>query len=629
MREEAASATDGRTAFEDRHSRKDQLRFIACGSVGDGKSTVIGRLLFDRRLAPEDRLTALDADSRQYGRAGAGKVDVALLMDGLSAEREQGITIDVAYRFFETERRRFVAADAPGHERYTRNMASGASNADVALLVVDAREGVRTQTRRHAGILALMGIKEAVLAVNKMDLVSYDEAAFRAIADDFGALADRLGLSEPVCVPLSALRGDNVVERGDAMPWYDGPTLIDCLEDVAVPARGGAAFRFPVQWVNRPDKDFRGVSGTVAGGRVAVGDRVRALPGGRESTVARIVTYDGDPESAAAGDAVTLLLADDIDASRGDILVAANGANSGMVVADQFQAHLVWMDEERLVPGRGYRLRMGTAWAPATVTTIKARIDVDSGDRLAARTLGLNDIGVVTVSLDRPLPIDTFADNPATGGFIMVDRDSNATVAAGMVTHTLRRATNVVWRDLDVDKASRAEAKGQTPKCVWFTGLSGAGKSTVANLLDRRLAAAGKHTYVLDGDNVRHGLNRDLGFTETDRVENIRRIAEVAKLMVDAGLIVLVCAISPFRADREMARSLFDAGEFVEVYVDTPLEVCEARDVKGLYRKARAGEIPNFTGISAPYQPPLDADIVLTSDRDAPDLADRVLKIIL
>ncbi|HEY1070167.1 MAG TPA: sulfate adenylyltransferase subunit CysN [Thermomonas sp.] len=621
MRTDDASAQVA--AYLHQHETKGLLRFITCGSVDDGKSTLIGRLLHDTRQLMDDQLGALEADSRKHGTQGDA-IDFALLVDGLAAEREQGITIDVAYRFFDTGRRKFIVADCPGHEQYTRNMATGASTADVAVVLVDARKGLLTQTRRHSYIVSLLGIRRVLLAVNKMDLVDFDQAVFDAIAADYRALATQLGIAHVHCIPLSALRGDNMVERSAAMPWYDGPALLEALETVPVDrADAQEAFRMPVQWVCRPHQDFRGFAGTIAAGTVAPGDGVVVVPSGRRSTVARIVTADGDLPVASAGQAVTLTLADEIDASRGDVIAAAAAPPE---VSDQFAAHLLWMGDQPLLPGRPYLLKLGTRTVGVSVTEIKHKVDVNTQDELAAKHLELNEVGVCNLHLDQPVAFAPYADNRALGGFILIDRQTNATVAAGTLDFALRRAANIHWQHLDVDKAARAAAKHQAPRCLWFTGLSGAGKSTIANLVEKKLLALGRHTYLLDGDNVRHGLNKDLGFTPEDRVENIRRVAEVAKLMTDAGLIVLVSFISPFRAERELARALFEPGEFLEVYVDTPLAEAERRDVKGLYAKARRGELRNFTGIDSPYEPPQAPELHLrTQEADPVVLAESVI----
>ena len=619
-------------AYLQQHETKGLLRFITCGSVDDGKSTLIGRLLHDSKGLFVDQLAALATDSRRHGTQGDG-IDYALLLDGLTAEREQGITIDVAYRFFSTDQRKFIVADCPGHEQYTRNMATGASTADLAVVLVDARKGLLTQTRRHSYIVKLLGIRHVVLAVNKMDLVDYDQALFDAIVVGYRELAAQLGIEQVTAIPLSALNGDNLLRRSSAMPWYAGPTLLEHLETVDIGGSGiDVGFRLPVQWVNRPDRtdagrDFRGFAGTVAAGAVKPGDEIVALPSGRRSTVARIVTADGDLDIAAVGQAITLTLADELDISRGDVIASAQHPPQ---VADQFAAHLLWMGEQPLLPGRPYWLKLGTRTVGATVTEIKHKIDIDTQEHLAAKHLELNEVAYCNLHLDQPIVFEAYRDNRELGAFILIDRQSNATVAAGTLDFALRRAGNIHWQHLDVDKAARARSKAQVPRCLWFTGLSGAGKSAIANRVDKRLHALGHHTFILDGDNVRHGLNKDLGFTDEDRVENIRRVAEVAKLMVDAGLIVLVSFISPFRAERRMARELFDDGEFVEVFVDTPLAVAEQRDAKGLYAKARAGQIPNFTGIDSPYEVPEAAELQLdTVAESAESLAERVVAYLL
>ncbi|MFZ8987487.1 MAG: sulfate adenylyltransferase subunit CysN [Steroidobacteraceae bacterium] len=591
-----------------RHERKELLRFITCGSVDDGKSTLIGRLLYESKLIFEDQLAALESDSKKVGTQG-GDIDFALLVDGLAAEREQGITIDVAYRFFSTDRRKFIVADTPGHEQYTRNMATGASTADLAVILVDARKGILQQTRRHSYIVSLLGIRNVVLAVNKMDAVDYAQGVFDGIVEQYREFADMLGLEDVYPIPMSALRGDNVVERSERMRWYGGATLMQHLESVQVERNlAGRPFRLPVQWVNRPDQDFRGFAGTIASGRVRQGDAVRVLPSGRQSTVARIVTLDGDLEEAVAGQSVTLTLADEIDISRGDVLAAADAPPA---VADQFQVSLVWMHEEPMLPGRPYLMKIGPRTVTASITDIRHRVNVNTLEQMAARQLDLNEIGLCNLGTDRAVAFDAYEDNRETGAFILVDRISNDTVGAGMIQYALRRADNVHWQALDVDKRARSASKGQKACVLWFTGLSGAGKSTIANLVEKQLLALGRHTYLLDGDNVRHGLNKDLGFTEADRVENIRRVAEVSRLMVDAGLIVMVSFISPFRAERRLARELLEEGEFLEVYVSTPLVEAEKRDPKGLYRKAREGKIRNFTGIDSPYEPPEHPELVV------------------
>jgi bifunctional enzyme CysN/CysC len=606
------------------HESKPLLRVITCGSVDDGKSTLLGRLLHDSQLLLDDQLAALASDSRRHGTQN-GELDFALLVDGLSAEREQGITIDVAYRFFSTEKRKYVVADCPGHEQYTRNMATGASTADLAVVLVDARKGLLTQTRRHSYIVSLLGIRQVILAVNKMDLVGYGEVVFQGIVDGYRTLADQLGIESVQAVPISALRGDNVMAHSQAMPWYEGPSLLELL-DAAEPLQPlhAPGLRLPVQWVNRPSQDFRGFAGTVTAGSVAPGDAVVVLPSARRSKVARVVGGDGDLDRAVAGQAVTLTLADELDVSRGDVICAANDP---LEVADQFAVHVLWMDQHAMLPGRPYWLRIGTRTVVAQLTEIKHKIDVNSQKALAAKRLELNEVAYCNLNLDQPVAFAPFAKDRDLGSFILIDRQTHATVAAGTIDFALRRAANVHWQHMDIDRAARATQKGQVAKCLWFTGLSGAGKSTIANLVDKRLHAMGYHTFVLDGDNVRHGLNKDLGFTDEDRVENIRRVAEVARLMTDAGLIVLVSFISPFRAEREMARALFAEGEFIEVHVDVPLEVAERRDVKGLYAKARAGQLPHFTGIDSPYEAPQHPELHLDAAAEPPqDLAQRVIE---
>ena len=603
--------------------KKSLLRFLTCGSVDDGKSTLIGRLLYDTKLLFEDTLASLEKDSKKFGTDG-DNIDFALLVDGLEAEREQGITIDVAYRFFATDKRKFIVADTPGHEQYTRNMATGASNSELAVILIDARKGVLTQTRRHAYIASLLGIRHIVLAVNKIDLVDYDQKVFDRIVSDFHQFAARLNFQSQVAIPISARFGVNVIERSQETPWYAGPALLAHLETVDVDtALADTPFRLPVQWVNRPNLDFRGFSGTIVGGRVRPGDTVTVAKSGKTSKVTRIVTMDGDRDQAVAGDAVTLTLADEVDISRGDVLADPQARPA---VSSQFAAHLLWMADEELLPGRQYLLKLGTATVPASVSELKHKVDVNTLDTHAAKTLALNEVGYGNFSLSQPLAFDAYRDNRDTGGFILIDRFTNATVGAGMIDFSLMRATNVHWQALDVNKNARAQMKGQKPVILWFTGLSGSGKSTIANLVEKKLAAEGKHTYLLDGDNVRHGLNKDLGFTDADRVENIRRVGEAAKLFVDAGLIVLTAFISPFRSERRMARELVGGGEFLEVYVDTPIEICMQRDPKGLYQKAKAGTIKNFTGIDSPYEAPQQAELTLsTAEASAESQADAVI----
>jgi bifunctional enzyme CysN/CysC len=610
--------------YLEKHERKSLLRFITCGSVDDGKSTLIGRLLYESKLLYEDQLAAVAADSKKFGTQGEN-IDFALLVDGLAAEREQGITIDVAYRFFSTERRKFIVADTPGHEQYTRNMATGASTADAAVLMVDARKGLLTQTRRHSHIASLLGIRHIIVAINKMDLVDYSERRYQHIVDDYRVFAQSIGIEDPLFIPMSAVKGDNVVSASAHMPWYHGAALMPCLETLEIDEQRAqrGALRLPVQWVNRPDPEFRGFAGTIAGGVVRPGDRIRVLPSGKESRVARVVAWGGDLPLAAAGQSITLTLQDEIDVSRGDLICSAEDPAS---VTDQFEAKLVWMHEEPLLAGRSYLLKSGGKTVNASVTAIKHQVDVNSLAHLAAKRLDLNAIGVCNFTLDQPIGFDRYAENRDTGGFILIDRMTNNTVGAGMIDFALRRADNIHMQHVDVDKAARARIKLQKPCVLWFTGLSGSGKSTIANLVEARLHALGRHTYLLDGDNVRHGLNRDLGFTDADRVENIRRIAEVAKLMVDAGLLVITAFISPFRAEREMARRLFADGEFLEVFIDTPLELAERRDPKGLYRKARRGELRNFTGIDSPYEAPQEPELrIETTDMAANEAADSIV----
>ena len=611
-------------AFLASRDRKELLRFIVCGSVGDGKSTLLERLLSDSKAVLVDRDPAAEAESRSRGTRGDA-VDLALPVDGLQAEPEQGI--DIAHRHFETGDRAFIAVDAPGHERYTRNTVAGASTADLALILVDARKGVLTRTRRHSHIVSLMGIRQVILAVNKMDLVDYDRAVYRSIVDEYDAFARELGIETVTAVPLSALTGENVVAGQGATPWYEGPTLIEILHGVEVGRDAEAdGFRLPVQRVNRPNSEFRGFSGTVASGSVEPGMQVVVSPSGGTTAVARILGPAGDLERAVSGQAVTLVLADDIDIGRGDMIAAADRPPE---LADQFAAHLIWMDPQPMLPERPYLVRFASASAVAQVTDLTHRVDVDTLGRFAAKTLRLNEIGYCKISLDRPVPFDPYAANRRTGAFVLIDRFTSATVGAGVIGFALRRASNVAWQDLKVDKAARARAIGQQPCVMWLTGLSGAGKSTIADRVEQKLQALGRHTYILDGDNVRHGLNRDLGFTDRDRVENIRRIAEVAKLMVDAGLIVIVSFISPFRSERRMARESMEEGEFLEIFVDTPLAVCETRDPKGLYAKARKGDLVNFTGIDSPYEPPEGPDLRIDTTAKTADLAaDEVVRLL-
>lgn len=611
-------------AYLEAHRHKSLLRFITCGSVDDGKSTLIGRLLYESKMIFEDQLSALERDSKKVGTRG-GELDFALLVDGLAAEREQGITIDVAYRFFSTETRKFIVADTPGHEQYTRNMVTGASTADLAVILIDARKGVLTQTRRHSYLVALIGIRRIVLAVNKMDLVEHSRERFQSIVDDYRSFAARIGLTDITAIPISAVYGDNIIERSQNMPWYTGATLMQHLETVDVESDGvPTSFRLPVQWVNRPNLDFRGFAGQIASGVVHSGDRIRVLPAGREARVERIVTASGNLDTAVAGQSVTLTLDSEIDISRGDVIA---GAEDPPQVADQFEATVIWMHDEPMLQGRAYLMKIGTRTVSATVAPLKHKINVNTLEHTAAERLELNDIGVCELALDRPIAFDPYAQNRTLGGFILIDRVTNNTVGAGLLHFALRRSQNVHWQALDVNKGVRSRLKGQTPCVLWLTGLSGAGKSTIANLVDKKLTAAGRHSYLLDGDNVRHGLNRDLGFTAQDRVENIRRVAEVSKLMADAGLIVLVSFISPFRSERRMARDLFEPGEFLEVFVDTSLAEAERRDVKGLYKKARRGELKNFTGIDSPYEPPESPEIRIdTITVSAEQAADRIVR---
>ncbi|QEQ95875.1 sulfate adenylyltransferase subunit CysN [Neptunomonas concharum] len=606
------------------HEHKSLLRFITCGSVDDGKSTLIGRLLYESKMLFEDQLAAVESDSKKFGTQGEN-IDFALLVDGLAAEREQGITIDVAYRFFSTDRRKFIVADTPGHEQYTRNMVTGASTADVAILMVDARKGILTQTRRHSYLTSLIGIRHIVVAINKMDLVDYSEQTFNQIVENYRSFAKQIGVEDITVIPMSAFKGDNITEPSPNMPWYHGTTLMGYLETVEIDdeRRQHTPFRMPVQWVNRPNLDFRGFSGQLASGTIKPGDKVRVLPSGKESTVARLVTYDGDLEQAVAGQSITITLNDEIDISRGDLLVEAT---EPAAVAKQFETTIIWMHEEPLLPGRTYLMKVGTKTVSATITDIKYQVNVNTMEHMAAKKLELNGIGVCTVSLDQSIAFDPYKENQDTGGYILIDRLSNYTVGAGLLNFALRRSQNITMQHVDVDKTARSGQKHQKPCIVWLTGLSGAGKSTIANLVEKKLFAMGQHTYLLDGDNVRHGLNKDLGFTDEDRVENIRRISEVAKLMVDAGLIVISAFISPFRSERDMARNMVDDGEFIEVYINTPLDVAEQRDVKGLYKKARRGELKNFTGIDSPYETPEKAECTLDTTSMTPEeCADMVI----
>ena len=612
-------------AYLARHAEKSLLRFITCGSVDDGKSTLIGRLLYDSRMVFDDQLAALRADSARFGTQGEA-IDFALLVDGLAAEREQGITIDVAYRFFATDKRKFIVADTPGHEQYTRNMVTGASTADLAVILVDARKGVLPQTRRHSYLTHLLGVRHVVLAINKMDLVNYDQHTFDAIVADYAAFAQSCGVGEVTAIPLSGFRGDNVASPSPHMPWYRGPTLIAHLEAVEIERGDSAALplRLPVQWVNRPNHDFRGFAGQIASGSVRSGDPVRLLPSGRLSHIARIVTMDGELAAGIAGQSVTVTLTDEVDCSRGDLIASADAPPP---IADRFSATLVWMDDTPMLPGRAYLLKLGTQTVSATLGAPDHVVDVNTLDRLAARTLALNDIGVVDLATDRPVVFEPYTENRMLGGFILIDRATNATVAAGMIRKALRRADNVHWQATEVTPAARAAIKGQQPRILWLTGLSGSGKSTIANLVEQKLHALGRHTFLLDGDNLRHGLTQDLGFGLADRVENIRRAGCVAKLMADAGLIVIAAFISPHRAERAMVRAMAGPDQFVEIFIDTPLDLAEARDVKGLYARARRGEIAGFTGISSPYEPPEAPEIRIDTAREsAEDAANRIVE---
>ena len=615
-------------AYLEQHQNKSMLRFITCGSVDDGKSTLIGRLLYDSKMIFEDQLAALENDSRRVGTQGQD-IDFALLVDGLAAEREQGITIDVAYRFFATEKRKFIVADCPGHEQYTRNMVTGASTADCAVILIDARKGVLVQTRRHSFLCHQLGIRNLVLAVNKMDLIDYDETKFNAIVSDYAKFAESIGIESFHAVPISGLAGDNITSRSDNTDWYGGPVLIDLLETMQISntASQEMPFRMPVQWVNRPNLDFRGFSGLIASGTVKPGDELRSLPSGKTSKVKSVVTMDGELGEAVAGQSITITLEEEIDCSRGDVLATADDPPE---VADQFETTIVWMDDEPLVVGRGYWLKLGTQMVSVTIAEPKYEIDVNTMEHLASQTLNLNQIGVCEITTDRRIVFDPYTENRALGGFILIDKITNHTVGAGMLHFSLRRSQNVHWQPTDITRDHHASMKNQTPRVLWFTGLSGSGKSTIANEVEKKLALMNRHTFLLDGDNVRHGLNKDLGFTESDRIENIRRIGEVAKLMTDAGLIVLTAFISPFRADRQLVRDMIDGGEFIEIHVDTPLEVAEARDVKGLYKKAREGKLKNFTGIDSPYEPPESPEIrVNTVEMTPEEAADHIIAKIL
>ena len=612
-------------AYLDVHQHKSLLRFITCGSVDDGKSTLIGRLLYDSKMIFEDQLATLESDSKRMGTQGQD-IDFALLVDGLAAEREQGITIDVAYRFFATEKRKFIVADCPGHEQYTRNMVTGASTADLAVILIDARKGVLVQTRRHSYLAKLLGIRNIVLAVNKMDLIDYDQAKYDAIVAEYTEFAAGIGISDFTPMPISGFKGDNITEISANTPWYTGLPLMAHLETVALDndADQKKPLRMAVQWVNRPNLDFRGFSGQIASGTVHPGDAIRVLPSGKTTTIKKIVTLDGELQEAVAGQSVTLCFDDEIDCSRGDVIAAADNPPE---VADQFESTIVWMADDALIPGRSYWLKLGTQMVSATVQAPKYTVNVNSMEHMAAKTLELNAIGVAEISTDKPIVFAPYADNHALGGFILIDKISNATVAAGMLHFSLRRAQNVHWQATDIGRDAHAMLKNQKPKILWFTGLSGSGKSTIANEVEKALHLMNRHTFLLDGDNVRHGLNKDLGFTETDRIENIRRVGEVAKLMADAGLIVLTAFISPFRAERDMVRAMLPEGEFVEIFVDTPLEVAEARDVKGLYKKARAGQLKNFTGIDSPYEPPEHPDIrVNTVEMSPAEAAEYIVR---
>ena len=609
------------------HEEKSLLRFITCGSVDDGKSTLIGRMLYESHMLFDDQLSSLKADSKKMGTQGE-KIDFALLVDGLAAEREQGITIDVAYRFFSTDKRKYIVADTPGHEEYTRNMATGASTADVAIILVDAEQGILTQTRRHSFIVSMVGVKHVLLAINKLDLVNYSEDVYDKIVSEYQDFAkNALNVESITSIPISALIGDNVVEKSQNTPWYKGQTIIEYLEKIEILNKKiNQSFRMPVQWVNRPNSNFRGFSGLISSGEINSGDKVRILPGGQTSLIKNIVTFDGDLANAKAGQSVTIMLEDEIDVSRGDIITISEDPCGE---ADQFQAHILWMNDDAMIPGRQYLLKSNSQSAILTLGRLKHRIDVNTLDHLPAKTLELNEIGVCNISLDKRIAFDSYDKNQTMGGFIIIDRLSNNTVGMGLIDFALRRSENIHWQKMDVSKESRAKQKLQIPKIIWFTGLSGSGKSSIANILEKKLQSLGKHTITLDGDNIRHGINRDLGFTDADRVENIRRVGEVAKLMLDSGLICIASFISPFESERKMVRSLVAENEFIEVFVDTPLSVCEQRDVKGLYAKARTGEIPNFTGISSPFEQPSNPEIRIdTTNTSAEEAADQIIEFI-
>jgi bifunctional enzyme CysN/CysC len=610
------------------HEEKSLLRFITCGSVDDGKSTLIGRMLYESQMLFDDQLSALKNDSKKIGTQG-NEIDFALLVDGLAAEREQGITIDVAYRFFSTDKRKYIVADTPGHEEYTRNMATGASTADVAIILIDAKQGVLTQTRRHSFIVSMVGVKKVLLAVNKLDLVDYSEQVYRQIVSDYSDFAESaLDIDSITAIPISALLGDNVVERSEKTPWYTGETIMEYLENIEVRnQKKQAPFRMPVQWVNRPNSNFRGFSGLIASGETKIGDKVRLHPGGKESSIASIVTWDGELQQASVGQSVTITLNDEIDVSRGDTIAVSTDP---CAESDQFQSRILWMNDNSMIPGRQYIFKSNTQTTTLTLGKLKHRIDVNTLNHLPAKTLELNEIGVCNISLDKRIAFDPYDDNRTMGGFIVIDRLSNNTVGMGLIDFALRRSENIHWQKMDVSKESRAEQKSQSAKIIWFTGLSGSGKSSIANILEKKLQALGKHTITLDGDNMRHGLNRDLGFTAADRVENIRRVGEVAKLMVNSGLICITSFISPFESERKMARSLVSENEFIEVFIDAPLSVCEERDVKGLYAKARSGEIPNFTGISSPYESPENPEIRIDTTKQSPEeAANQIIEFIL